>query len=249
MARFGVEAIRYFDHARAANVDTAGDRTHTFDRANGLDAKLRAAGHTRAFYWANTAAFEADLRGGGRDGADRRRTGDVDLVWIETHGGHDGAGRTLLLYDTPATGWLGNAAAWRLGDDWNNEWLMVYGCDTVALDAIAGLSNVFARLHVYCGACGLMWDGIATDGYGQDVADNLIHGDPVAHAWQEGVCDGWLDNHPVSVCAGDAATWNGGDVRWASSALNVDRLWGHGDVTADLPPEAQACLLWMWTEG
>jgi hypothetical protein len=53
MARFGVEAIRYFSHARAAHVDTAGDLTYTFNRSNGLDNKLRGAGHTRAFYWAN----------------------------------------------------------------------------------------------------------------------------------------------------------------------------------------------------
>ena len=47
MARFGVEAIRYFSHARAAHVSTAGDLTYTFNRSNGLDNKLRGAGHTR----------------------------------------------------------------------------------------------------------------------------------------------------------------------------------------------------------
>lgn len=248
MARFGVEAIRYFSHARAAGIDTAGDLTHTFDRANGLDGKLRAAGHTRAFYRANGAVFETDLRNGAQ-GGDRHRADDVDLFWIETHGAHDGAGHTMLLYDVPAAAWLGNSAAWQPGEGRRHEWLMVYGCDTVALDANAGLWNVASGMHLYCGACGPMWDGITTGECGADVGDDLIHGDTVAQAWHEGVCDGWLDNHPVSVCVGDAATWNGGDVRWALSILNVDHVWGHGDVTADLPPDEQACLLWMWTEG
>lgn len=54
MASFGVEGIGYFNHARAAGVSTAGDLTYTFNRANGIDAKLRSAGHARAFYFANT---------------------------------------------------------------------------------------------------------------------------------------------------------------------------------------------------
>lgn len=49
MARFGLEAVRYFNHARAAGVSTAGDLTYTFNRSNGFDAKLRSAGHARAF--------------------------------------------------------------------------------------------------------------------------------------------------------------------------------------------------------
>jgi hypothetical protein len=54
VARFGVEAIRYFSNARAAGVSTAGDLTCTFNRANGFDRELRSAGRTRRFYWAKT---------------------------------------------------------------------------------------------------------------------------------------------------------------------------------------------------
>jgi hypothetical protein len=36
-----------------------------------------------------------------------------------------------------------------------------------------------------------MWDGIATDECGEDVSDNLIHGDAVSHAWHDGVSE-WL---------------------------------------------------------
>ena len=62
MARFGIEGIRYFSNARAAGVSTAGDLTYTFNRCNGLDDELRAAGHTRSFYWANTDCWETDIR-------------------------------------------------------------------------------------------------------------------------------------------------------------------------------------------
>ena len=70
MASFGVEAIRYFSHARAAGYG-ADDLSYTFNRANGFDSKLRAHGHQRQFYWANTDCWETDIRdsdGGGDDG-------------------------------------------------------------------------------------------------------------------------------------------------------------------------------------
>ena len=249
MARFGVEAIRYFNHARAANVDTAGDLTYTFNRSNGLDAKLRSAGHTRAFYWANTNVFETDLRDSDKGGDDRNWADDVDLFWIETHGNHDAAGHAVLLYDTPANEWYANSSNWQLGEDWNNEWVMAYSCDTAALPTITGLWNIFARMHIYCGAWDLMWDGITTDECGEDVGDNLISGDTVSRAWHDGVSDWWVDNHPVTVCVGDAATWNDGNIRWERSYINRDHLWGHGVVDPDLAPAQQACLLWYWTEG
>ena len=155
----------------------------------------------------------------------------------------------MLLYDTPATAWLANSARWQLGEDWNNEWVMAYSCDTAALPTVTGLWNIFARMHIYCGAWDLMWDGITTDECGEDVGDDLVHGSTVCHAWHDGVSDWWVDNHPITVCVGDAATWNGGAIRWDLSALNRDHLWGHGTVTPDLAPAQQACLLWYWTEG
>jgi hypothetical protein len=154
-----------------------------------------------------------------------------------------------LLYDTPATEWVGNSSRWQLGEDWNNEWVMAYSCDTAALPTITGLWNIFARMHIFCGAWDLMWDGITTDECGEDVGDNLIHGDTVSHAWHDGVSDWYVDNHPVTVCVGDAATWNNGNIRWERSTINRDHLWGHGVVDPDLAPAQQACLLWYWTEG
>jgi hypothetical protein len=212
MARFAIEANRYFSHARAARVDTAGDLTHTYNRGNGLDSKLRAAGHARAFHR------------------------DADLLWIETHGGHDDAAR-VVLYDTaPAA-------------DWDHAWVMAYACDTVDRERVAGLWPMVARMHVYCGAWDLVWDGTATGERGEDVGEHLVHGQTVSASWHDGVSDWWTDNHPITVCAGDAATWNGGAIRWERSILNRDHLWGHGAVEPDLAPARQACLLWCWTEG
>ena len=83
----------------------------------------------------------------------------------------------------------------------------------------------------------------------RNLGDNLIHGDTVSHAWHDGVSDWWVDNHPITVCVGDAATWNNGNIRWDRRTLNRDHFWGHGNTEPDLAPAQQACLLWYWTEG
>jgi hypothetical protein len=104
-------------------------------------------------------------------------------------------------------------------------------------------------MHIYCGAYDTMWDGVTTDECGEDVADNLTDGDTIHQAWHNGVSDWSVDNHPITVCVGNAATWNNGNIRWDLSHLNRDHLWGHGNVDADLAPAQQACILWYWTEG
>ena len=249
MARFAIEAIRYFSRARAAGVSTAGDLTYTFNRSNGFDAKLRSAGHTRAFYWANTDCWENDIGDADQGGGDRNWVDDVDLFWLETHGGHEEDGRARMLYYTPQTEWRTYSNRWQLGEDWNNEWVMAYSCETVDRNRVAGLWNIFARMHIYCGAWDTMWDGLTTDECGEDVADNLTDGDTVHQAWHNGVSDWSVDNHPITVCVGNAATWNNGNIRWDLSYLNRDHLWGHGNVDADLTPAQQACILWYWTKG
>jgi hypothetical protein len=113
MARFGVEGIRYFGHARAAGISTAGDLTYTFNRCNGLDQKLRSAGHNRAFYYSNTSCWETDIRDNDQGGSDKAFADDVDLFWIETHGGHDANGRARLLYDTPKSNWRTTSDKWQ----------------------------------------------------------------------------------------------------------------------------------------
>jgi hypothetical protein len=249
MARFGVEGIRNFSNARAAGVSTAGDLTYTFNRCNGFDQKLRSAGHTRAFYYANTSCWETDIRDTDKGGQDRSYVDDVDLFWIETHGGCEPDGQARMLYDTAQTNWRTYSGQWELGENYNAEWVMAYSCETVNLEKITGLWNIFAGLHIYCGSHRSMWDGPTTDECGEDVADNLIHGDTVAHAWHDGVSDWWFDNYPTTVCVGTSAVWNGGNVRWDLSYLNRDHLHGHGNVDPDLAPAQQGCILYTWTEG
>jgi hypothetical protein len=249
MASFGIEGIRYFANARANGVSTAEDLTYTFNICNGLDERLRSAGHIRRFYWANQNCWETDIRDTDQGGDDVNWVDDVDLFFITTHGNHESDGQARLLYDVPHQNWRTFSGQWQLGENWNAEWLLVYGCKTVDLSQVTGLWNIFDRLHIYCGAWDNMWDGITTDEVGEDVGQNLIDGDTVSESWIDGVSDWWVDNHPITVCPGDAATWNGGNVDWAKSHLNRDHLWGHGDVGPDLSPSEQACLLWRWAEG
>lgn len=210
---------------------------------------LREAGHVRAFYWSNTDCWEIDVRDDDRGGQDRDWVDDVDLFWIEAHGNRTSDGQAQMLFDTPQTGWRTFSGDWQLGENWNAEWIMAFSCKTVNRNLLTGLWNIFAGLHIYCGAWDNMYDGITTDECGEDVADNLVDGHTVSHSWHDGVSDWAVDNHPITVCVGDAATWNGGSINWGLSFLNRDRLWGHGTVMADLPPSRQACLLWRWTEG
>lgn len=248
MATFGIEGIRYFGNARANMVSTSADFTYTFNICNGLDEALRDAGHTRGFYWANQDCWETDIRDTDQGGDDVTYVDNVDLFFIMTHGNND-SGVARMLYDTPMNEWRTHANEWQLGENWNCEWVMAYSCHTVDLANVGAMWPIFDRLHIYCGAWEDMWDGTTTDEVGEDIGDNLTDGDTIAESWIDGVSDWKVDNHPVTVCVGDAATWNGGNVAWDRSHLNRDHLWGHGNVEADLAPTQQACLLWRWAEG
>jgi hypothetical protein len=248
-ASFGVEAIRHFGNARANDISSAADLTYTFNRSNGFDQELRNAGHTRSFYFAEQDCWENDLQDTGSGGDDRNFSDDVDIFWIETHGNHTADGQARLLYDIPQDQWRTFSGTWELGEDWNAEWIMAYSCDTAVLPTITGLWNIFAGLHLYCGAWDKMFDGLTTDECGEDVADDLTDGDTVADSWIDGVSDWWVDNHPVVVGPGTPAAWNGGNIRWNLSPHNIDHLWGHGSVSSDLAPSQQGCLLWRWAEG
>ena len=247
MAAYGIEAIRHFGNARANGVTSAADLTYTFNRSNGFNSNLAAAGHAKAFYFGDQDCWENDLQDVDAGGDDRSWADNVDVFWIETHGNHTASGEAQLLYDVPRDQWRTFSGSWQLGEDWNAEWIMAYSCKTATQPT--GLWNVFAGMHLYCGAYDNMYDGLTTDECGEDVADNLTDGDTVSEAWIDGVSDWAVDNHPIVVGPGDAATWNGGNINWGLSAHNRDHLWGHGTVSPDLAPAQQACLLWRWAEG
>jgi hypothetical protein len=249
MARFGVEGVRNFRHACAAGMANLGDFTYTFNRCNGFDNKLRSANHARYFYWGNTDCWETDIRDVDQGGDDVHWVDNVDIFWIETHGNRTSDGEVALLYDSASVEWYTVSSKWQLGEKWFAEWVMAYSCLTVDRNKVGGLWNMFAGLHIYCGAYDVMYDGLTTDECGEDVGDDLIDRDTVSESWIGGVSDWWVDNHPITVCVGDAETWNDGAIQWERSFLNRDHLWGHGNVEPDLPPQRQACILWQWAEG
>lgn len=249
MASFGIEAVRTVANARAAGVTSAGDLTYTFNRANGFDSELRSAGHNREFYWAETDCWERDIRDTDQGGDDRNYADNVDLLWIEGHGSRDSNDNLRILFDNPQSNWRTTSDTWELGENWNAEWIMAFSCKTVNRNNVGALWDIFARLHMYCGAWENMYDGITTDECGEDVADNLTDGDTVADSWIDGVSDWWVDNHPIAVCVGDSATWNGGNIDWSRSHINGDHLWGHGSVKADVDVADKTCILWRWAEG
>jgi hypothetical protein len=249
MATFGIEGIRHFSHLRASGeAEKADDLTYTFNICNGLDDQLRDAGHTRAFYWAETDCWEKDLRDSSLGGIDRDWADNVDLFFILTHGGFwDGRGH--LGYDAEEDKWLGDQNDYRLGNNWNLEWLLVYGCETVNRDDPLHLWDIFQRVHQYCGVYDSMWDGSTTDEVGEDVGDNLTDGKSVTSSWIDGVSDWWVDNHPIVVSAEVESTWNGGSFDWPNTTQTRDHLWGHGTTVADVGPADKYWLSWRWAEG
>jgi hypothetical protein len=230
-------------------VALAADLTYTFNRSNGFDRELRNAGHARSFYFSDQNCWSNDLKDTGFGGDDRNFADKVDLFWIETHGSQNSSGQASLLYDTPRNDWRGVSSGWQLGEDFNAEWVMAYSCKTAQLPGIANWWNVFQGLHLYCGAWENMYDGITTDECGEDVGDNLTDGDTVSESWIDGVSDWWVDNHPIVVGPGTSAAWNGGNIQWHLTAINIDHLWGHGSVSSDLAPAQQGCMVWRWAEG
>jgi hypothetical protein len=249
MASFGIEGIRHFSHLRSSGtVSKAEDLTYVFNICNGLDRELRNAGHVRRFYWAETDCWEIDMQDISLSGIDDDMADDVDLFFILTHGTHTD-GNARLAYDIQRDDWIGSSADWRFGDNWNLEWLLIYGCQTIDRGNPASFSNIFQRLHMFCGAWGDMWDSITTDEVGEDVGDNLTDGKTVAASWVDGVSDWWLDNHPIVLAMERESTWNGGNFDWPNTTMNRDHLSGHGTTVSDIYPEDKYWMSYWWAEG
>lgn len=247
MATFGIEGIRHFPHARAAGIDVA-DLTYVFNNCNGMDSALRAAGHTRAFYWADTDCWEIDLNDKTKGGIDNQYADNVDLMFISTHGNH-WSGHAVLAYDSAENNFLGDSHNWLLGDDWNLEWLMMYACETLNRDSPLDYWDVFQRLHKICGAYDLMWDGWTVDECGEDTGHNMTDGKTVAESWIDGVSDWWVDNHPMVLAIERESTWKNGALDWANTTMSRDHLWGHGVTVADIGPTEKYWMSWRWAEG
>lgn len=113
MANFGVEGIQYFDAYSANSGNLVDNLIYVFNICNGLDEKLRNAGHTRVFYWANNDCWEMDIRSNNFGGMDDSWSDNVDLFFIFTHGRNDG-GNTKLVYNVKMHNWLADSSTWRL---------------------------------------------------------------------------------------------------------------------------------------
>src|SRR5688572_26035929 len=135
MARFGIEAFRYFDRA----IDEGGiallarELPYAFNICNGLDKGLRDAGHVRAFYWGNDDCWEIDIKSVTKGGSDESWADNVDLFFIFTHSGYENHA-AILFYNAAVQHFESRSADWQLGTS-NLEWLCVFGCETHHLDA------------------------------------------------------------------------------------------------------------------
>ncbi|MCJ7444547.1 MAG: DUF6345 domain-containing protein [Methanotrichaceae archaeon] len=223
---------------------------YAFSVCNGFYEKLIEAGHTCAFYYANDDCWERDLRSATLGGEDTNYGDTVDLFFMNTHGGIDNSGNHYLHYNNPVDNFHGNLTNMRLGDDYNLEWLLIKACSLVDLNNVGAVWDMFQRLHIFCGSWDKMWSGPTTDEVGEDVAQNLIDGEPVYNAWIDGVSDWWEDNHPIVIAAERSETWDGiNEPDWANTTLFRDHLLGHGETVEDIWPDQKAWLSYIYAEG
>jgi hypothetical protein len=250
MATFGTEYITDFAAVRAAGVISGGgeDLSSPYHIAQGFDSRLRQAGHTQGFFWAERDVWEMDSRDESKGGIDHEVADSVDLFLISTHGNYD-QGRLSLLYDIQRDDWFGFSTDWLFGNNCNLEWILIYGCHSISQSSFGDHFDRFQRLHLFCGSYGDMFDSWTVDEVGRDVAGHLLCGKPVSEAWQEGVSDWWVDNHPMVVSVERAEVVVDGVVDWNNTVLYSDHLWGHGRTHADIPRNQIAYLAATWSEG
>jgi hypothetical protein len=254
MASFGIEGIKHFANLRASGLFSKsdqkklGDLEYVYSICGGLDDALRDAGHTRKFYWGDQDCWEIDMRQRSLGGIDDDWADAVDLFFINTHGGY-WFSAAHLGYDIKINEWISTSDKWRFGDDFDLEWLLIYGCKTVNLANPPELWSAFRRLHEICGAYDYMWDGVTTDECGEDIGEALTDGETVAESWIDGVSDWYVDNHPIVCSMERESTFNGGDFIGSQTNIERDHLHGHGTTTSDVQPSQKFWMSWMWSEG
>lgn len=249
MAVFGIEGTRIFKVYRDNHPGSKlADMTYTYNVTNGLDEALRDGGHRLGFYWAGINSWEIDLRDYNQNGLDDVYADTVDLFFIITHGGRS-TGNTRLTFNTKENDWHSYETQWRLGDNWQLEWMMVYGCRTIDKSNPIHLWNSFQGMHIFCGSFATMTDSITTDEVGEDVGENLTDGETISYSWIDGVSDWAVNNHPMLVSAERIETYRGGDYDWPNTTLNRDHFWRGGHVTPDIPVNEKYWLAYRWADG
>jgi len=92
MARFGIEGIRHFGHARAAGVSTAGDLT---TRSIAVTVSITSPSQRsipEPSTGAKRIAGKQTVCDADQGGDDIHWVDDVDIFWIETHENHEADG-------------------------------------------------------------------------------------------------------------------------------------------------------------
>ncbi|MDT5132904.1 MAG: hypothetical protein QOE41_2215, partial [Mycobacterium sp.] len=198
MALIGIEYVDHFADERAAGpFSNAPDVTCPYYIANWFGPTLAQAGHQIEFLRSNHSVNERHMHEDTFGGDDGHNADSVDLYLIITHGRYEI--ECLLLYDTDVGSWEGHSRQWRLGDNCNLEWLLIYGCRTIDPNNILEHRHVFRGLHLFCGAYGLMYDSWSTEEVGADIANNLVSGKTVADSWGDGASDWYVNNHPMVI--------------------------------------------------
>jgi hypothetical protein len=250
-ARFGIEGIRYFDNVNASGIfgaKKAVDLPYAFNICGGLDEKLRKAGHKRIFYWGGDDCWEIEMRSHLKDGIDEQCADNVDLFFIHTHCRNDN-GKPQLLYNVEHDKWISGSEDWHFGDK-NLEWLMIFGCNSIDLNKVGQLWNIFRRLHMFCGNYDLTYEGWTVDEIGDDLGEDLTDGDSVCRAWIDAVADWWLDEHPAIIAAERRDVCKeDGSIDWPNTTMNQDHLLGHGTTVQDISPKDICALTLIYSVG
>lgn len=236
MSKIGVEYIESFENYNKNNTiileELLGSDTfvHAFELKM-LDAKQH---HTVEFTRPNCQCHEIDLRDSEEfHGKDDKVADNVDLFYIDTHGGNDGKNITLN-YDTKEEFWEGNSSSWRLGK--KLKWLLLSACNTLAMENLMGLWDIFQNLHLICGSFDEMYlyrDDLGKD-IGTDLGEMLTDGHTVADAWIDGLTvesysgQKMLFQSPMVVSVEKRATWKNVNTDYRKTNMNSDHLLGAG---------------------
>jgi hypothetical protein len=249
-ALIGVEWLDRFPAARASGMFSGAiDLDSAKHVAVRFAARLNLDGsHPLKFLRANRDVNERHLRDASAGGDDGEHADAVDLYFIVTHGHYDNH-EVQLLFDNQIDDFVGHSKDWRLGDNCNTEWLMVYGCHSIDADNVLDHLHVFRGLHLFCGAYGDMFDSFTCDEAGDDVALNMLGGSPVSDAWGDGVTDWFVTNHAMALSVERRETWDEDSPLWDDTMLMGDHLWGEGTTLPDIKPRDQFWMATSWWDG
>jgi uncharacterized protein DUF6345 len=204
------------------------------DSANGYKASMQAHGHSVAFDWRGTSAWEKDFKDPALNGWDQNYVDAVDAQWYTGHGNSGGFTFKSSVDDTKIT-----PADARWGNR-DLEWLQLESCQV--LKDTTGTNDYFARWAPAFQGLHLL-NGFHTNatcingGTGRRFADYMF---PSTFLW-------WTVRPALTVQQAWASTANDlepSGTRWRSISpvttglvTNLgDHFWGQGSVGPDINP-------------